>query len=62
MKSNIENKLMNEPNISLAQDLVKLVAEIDEFKGRWEALTNLSPGSPECPAKNSNNSKRWFFY
>jgi len=34
---------MNEPNISLAQDLVKLVAEIDEFKGRWEALKNLSP-------------------
>jgi len=34
---------MNDPNISLAQDLVKLVAEIDEFKGRWEALKNLSP-------------------
>lgn len=34
---------MNEPNIPLAQDLVKLVAEIDEFKGRWEALKNLSP-------------------
>lgn len=34
---------MNEPNIALTQDLVKLVAEIDEFKGRWEALKNLSP-------------------
>ncbi|HHB83428.1 MAG TPA: Fic family protein [Devosia sp.] len=34
---------MNEPNIPFAQDLVKLVAEIDEFKGRWEALKNLSP-------------------
>lgn len=34
---------MNEPNIALGQDLVKLVAEIDEFKGRWEALRNLSP-------------------
>ena len=34
---------MIEPNIPLTQDLVKLIAEIDEFKGRWEALKNLSP-------------------
>jgi len=34
---------MNEPDITLTQDLVKLVAEVDEFKGRWEALKNLSP-------------------
>jgi hypothetical protein len=27
----------------LGQDLVKLIAEIDEFKGRWEALKTLSP-------------------
>ncbi len=34
---------MRKPSISLGQDLVKLVAEIDEFKGRWEALKTLSP-------------------
>jgi Fic family protein len=34
---------MKEPNIALTQDLVKLIAEVDEFKGRWEALKNLSP-------------------
>ena len=34
---------MNEPNIPLTQDLLKLIAEVDEFKGRWEALKNLSP-------------------
>lgn len=34
---------MREPSITLGQDLVKLVAEIDEFKGRWEALKTLSP-------------------
>jgi len=34
---------MREPNITLNQDLVKLIAEVDEFKGRWEALKNLSP-------------------
>ena len=34
---------MNEPDIILTQDFVKLVAEVDEFKGRWEALKNLSP-------------------
>lgn len=31
------------PKIALGQDLVKLVAEIDEFKGRWQALQNMSP-------------------
>ena len=30
-------------DIRLDQNLVKLVAEIDEFKGRWEALRTLAP-------------------
>ena len=30
-------------DIRLDQSLVKLVAEIDEFKGRWEALKTLAP-------------------
>ncbi len=34
---------MREPRIALGADLVKLIAEIDEFKGRWEALKTLSP-------------------
>ena len=34
---------MKEPIFSLTPDLVKLVAEIDEFKGRWQALKTLSP-------------------
>ncbi len=34
---------MKEPFFSLTPDLVKLVAEIDEFKGRWQALKTLSP-------------------
>lgn len=34
---------MREPKLVLGPDLVKLVAEIDEFKGRWEALKTLSP-------------------
>lgn len=34
---------MREPRLSLGPDLVKLIAEIDEFKGRWEALKMLSP-------------------
>lgn len=34
---------MREPRITLGADLVKLIAEIDEFKGRWEALKTLSP-------------------
>jgi Fic family protein len=34
---------MREPTLILGQDLVKLIAEIDEFKGRWDALKTLSP-------------------
>ncbi len=34
---------MREPKLILGPDLVKLIAEIDEFKGRWEALETLSP-------------------
>jgi len=34
---------MREPKLAFSPDLVKLVAEIDEFKGRWEALKMLSP-------------------
>jgi Fic family protein len=34
---------MLDPKFNISQDLVKLIAEIDEFKGRWEALKNLSP-------------------
>ena len=34
---------MREPRLVLGPDLIRLVAEIDEFKGRWEALQTLSP-------------------
>ena len=34
---------MREPKLILGPDLVKLIAEIDEFKGRWEALKSFSP-------------------
>lgn len=34
---------MQEPRIAVTQELLKLIAEIDEFKGKWEALKNMSP-------------------
>lgn len=34
---------MQEPTFSLGPDLIKLIADIDEFKGRWQALKALSP-------------------
>lgn len=34
---------MKEPKITVSQELLKLIAEIDEFKGKWEALKNISP-------------------
>jgi Fic family protein len=34
---------MQDPKLILKPEYIKLVAEIDEFKGRWEALSTLSP-------------------
>ena len=34
---------MKEPKIIITQEFLKLIAEIDEFKGKWEALKNMSP-------------------
>lgn len=34
---------MREPKIPVTQEILKLIAEIDEFKGKWEALKNRSP-------------------
>lgn len=34
---------MQEPKITITQELLKLISEIDEFKGKWEALSNISP-------------------
>ena len=34
---------MKEPKITVGQDLLQLIAEIDEFKGRWQALKTMSP-------------------
>lgn len=31
------------PNVTLDQDLIKLIGEIDEFKGRWQALKTMPP-------------------
>lgn len=34
---------MQEPKILITPEILQLIAEIDEFKGRWEALQNMSP-------------------
>ncbi|MCU7861789.1 MAG: Fic family protein [Candidatus Thiodiazotropha sp. (ex Lucinoma kastoroae)] len=34
---------MKEPHITVGQDILQLIAEIDEFKGQWQALKTLSP-------------------
>ncbi len=34
---------MKEPLINITKDILSLVSEIDEFKGEWKALSNLSP-------------------
>jgi Fic family protein len=43
MKSDIRGSLLKrEPKLTIGPELVKLIAEIDEFKGKWEALKTLS--------------------
>lgn len=34
---------MKEPLITVGKDILQLIAEIDEFKGQWQALKTLSP-------------------
>jgi len=34
---------VKEPKIPITQEFLGLIAEIDEFKGQWESLKNLSP-------------------
>lgn len=34
---------MREPGITVGQNILQLIAEIDEFKGQWQALKTLSP-------------------
>jgi hypothetical protein len=34
---------MDTPEFKLTQIELKLIAEIDEFKGKWQALTSLAP-------------------
>ena len=34
---------MQEPKIVITQEILKLIADIDTFRGKWEALKNMSP-------------------
>ncbi len=34
---------MKQPKITVGQDLLQLIAEIDEFKGKWQSLKAISP-------------------
>lgn len=34
---------MQEPTITINQELLQLIAELDEFKGKWELLKTMSP-------------------
>ncbi|VAX05922.1 hypothetical protein MNBD_GAMMA25-2531, partial [hydrothermal vent metagenome] len=34
---------MKEPKITVGQDMLQLISELDEFKGKWLALKTMSP-------------------
>ena len=42
---------MKEPIINITNELLKLVAEIDEFKGEWKAIGNIAPDRLEALKK-----------
>ena len=35
--------MLNIKNIAITSEILKLIAEIDEFKGRWQVIENLAP-------------------
>ena len=35
--------IMDTPNLQILPEHLKLISEIDEFKGKWQALSNLAP-------------------
>src|SRR5450432_2668694 len=43
MESDTRALAMREPKLAFGAELVKLIADIDEFKGKWEALRTISP-------------------
>ena len=34
---------IKDPHITIGQDMLQIIAEIDEFKGQWQAIKTLSP-------------------
>ncbi len=46
---------MKEPVINITKNILRLVAELDEFKGEWKALGNLDPNRLKALKKNCNN-------
>jgi hypothetical protein len=34
---------MREPELIITPEMLRLIAEVDEFKGKWAAFKNLSP-------------------
>ncbi|MGD9009581.1 MAG: hypothetical protein PVG41_16775, partial [Desulfobacteraceae bacterium] len=34
---------MKEPAVNITKDILRLISEIDEFKGVWRAIGNLRP-------------------
>lgn len=42
---------MKEPIVNITKEILKLIAEIDEFKGSWQAIGNLAPDRLEALKK-----------
>jgi hypothetical protein len=40
-------------NITITPEILKLIAEIDEFKGRWNVIETLAPEKPVSRGRSS---------
>ena len=50
---------MKEPVINITKDILRLVAELDEFKGEWKALGNLAPDRLKALKKLQQRKSRY---
>jgi len=46
-------------NITITPEILKLIAEIDEFKGRWKVMESLAPQKAHQPEADCHDRECW---
>jgi hypothetical protein len=45
-------------NIIITPEILKLIADVDEFKGRWKAMQTLAPPQSGSPVSSASPQSR----